>query len=108
MLLVNRFVNSFVNPFVICVVNPFVIAFVSIFVIWFVNASANAFAISFVNPLDPPPQPPIPLGAFIGISEVGGVNPSRIPQPGNRVSCLCLRCVRACVRASEDLREGFG
>ena len=21
------------------------------------------------------------------------------PQPGNRVSCLCLRCVRACVRA---------
>ena len=66
MLLVSRFVKSFVNPFVICVVNPFVIAFVSIFVIWFVNASVNAFAMSFVNPLDPP-QPPIPLGAFMGI-----------------------------------------
>ena len=40
-------------------------------------------------------------------SEVGGVNPSRIPQPGNRVSCLCLRCVRACVRAKICARDSL-
>ena len=33
------------------------------------------------------------------------MNPSRIPQPGNRVSCLCLRCVRACVRAKICARD---
>ena len=26
------------------------------------------------------------------------MSPFATPQPGNRVSCLCLRCVRACVR----------
>ena len=29
------------------------------------------------------------------------MSPLATPQPGNRVSCLCLRCVRACVTRRE-------
>ena len=41
-------------------------------------------------------------------SEVGGVSPLWHRQPGNRVSCLCLRCVRACARARDATRDQCG
>ena len=32
---------------------------------------------------------------------------AQLPEPGNRVSCLCLRCVRACVRAKICARDSL-
>ena len=37
---------------------------------------------------------------YILYRRLGGKERQR-PQPGNRVSCLCLRCVRACVTRRE-------